>query len=281
MPSFSSDAAFCEWWFRYRLFSEAAGHAIASARKYKHTDVRPILSSIHVPVLVLHRPDHVEPSWSRSARYLADHIAGASIRELPGSDSMIWTGDPSHVHAAVDDFLDELHREQVELDRVLTTVMFTDIVGATEKAAELGDHGWRDLAQRHHTAVRALIGRYRGVEVDTAGDGFFATFDGPARAIRCAQAIAREVRPLGIEVRAGIHTGEVETINGKAGGMTVHIGARIGAIADRSEILVSRTVIDLVAGAGLQFADRGEHQLKGIPVPWRIYQVLDRHADGA
>jgi class 3 adenylate cyclase len=156
---------------------------------------------------------------------------------------------------------------------VLATVLFTDIVGSTEKASELGDRAWKQLLERHHSAIRGLLARYRGREVDTAGDGFFATFDGPARAVRCAQRIVEAVRSLDLEVRAGLHTGECETIDGKVGGLGVVIGARIGGIARPSEVLVSSTVKDLVAGSGLAFEDRGEHQLKGVPDRWRLYRV--------
>jgi class 3 adenylate cyclase len=164
--------------------------------------------------------------------------------------------------------------EEARFDRVLATVLFTDIVGSTTQAAELGDRRWRELLQRHHAVVRGMLARYRGQEVDTAGDGFLATFDGPARAIRCAQSIAEAVQPLGLEIRAGVHTGEVETIDGKVGGIAVNIGARVGAAAGPSEVLASQTVKDLVAGSGLVFEDRGEHELKGVPDRWRLYRVL-------
>ena len=180
-----------------------------------------------------------------------------------------------------EDLLDEIERfvaavrdDEAELDRVLATVMFTDIVGSTEKAAELGDKGWGDLVERHHGVVRAMLGRFRGTEVDTAGDGFFATFDGPARGVRCAQAITSAVRDLGIEVRAGVHTGEVETIAGKAGGIAVNVGARIASIAGPSEVLVSHTVQGLVSGSGLVFEDAGEHELKGVPERWHLYRAV-------
>jgi class 3 adenylate cyclase len=162
---------------------------------------------------------------------------------------------------------------EAELDRALATVLFTDVVGSTEKAAELGDRRWKELVQEHHRRVRGQLARYRGVEVDTAGDGFFATFDGPARAVRCARSIVDAVAPLGIEVRAGVHTGEVETIDRKVGGMAVVIGARVGASAGPSEVLVSQTVKDLVAGSGLGFEDAGKHELKGVPDRWRLYRV--------
>ena len=168
----------------------------------------------------------------------------------------------------------EVGVEETDLDRVLATVMFTDIVGSTAKAAELGDRGWGDLVDRHHGAVRALLGRFRGTEVDTAGDGFFATFDGPARGVRCAQAICEAVRDFGLEIRGGVHTGEVETIGGKIGGIAVNVGARIAALATPSEVLVSQTVRDLVSGSGLSFEDAGEHELKGVPDRWHLYRVV-------
>jgi class 3 adenylate cyclase len=180
-----------------------------------------------------------------------------------------------------EDLLDEIERfvaevrgEEADLDRVLATVMFTDIVASTEKAAELGDKGWRDLVERHHGVVRAMLGRFRGNEADTAGDGFFATFDGPARAVRCAIAITDAVRDLGIEVRAGVHTGEVEKIAGKVGGIAVNVGARIASLAAPSEVLVSHTVQGLVSGSGLSFEDAGERELKGVPDRWRLFRVL-------
>ncbi|HEX5040245.1 MAG TPA: adenylate/guanylate cyclase domain-containing protein [Candidatus Limnocylindria bacterium] len=274
-PSMADDAGYAEWWYRYVLLSQGEGHAIASTRKYMHTDLRAIVPSIHVPVLVLVRPNHPERSWIEGGRHLAGLIPGASLRELPGRDAYIWLGDHGASHRAIDEFLEDVHLEQIELNRVLATVLFTDIVGSTETAAGVGDHAWRGLVEQHHAAVRALLDRYRGTEVDTAGDGFFATFDGPARAIRCARAIVAEMRELGIELRAGIHTGEVEMIDGKPGGLTVQIGARVVAAAGKSEVLVSQTVKDLVAGSGLHFEDRGEHDLKGIPDRWHLYRAVD------
>ena len=183
-------------------------------------------------------------------------------------------GDQQAVLAEIDQFLTAVADEEADLDRVLATVMFTDIVGSTEKAASLGDRQWARLVERHHALVRSLIVRYRGTEVDTAGDGFFAYFDGPARAVKCAQAVVEGVQPLGIQVRAGVHTGECETIDGKMGGLAVVIGARIGSKAGPSEVLASQTVKDLTAGSGLAFADRGEHELKGVPDSWHLYQVV-------
>jgi class 3 adenylate cyclase len=164
--------------------------------------------------------------------------------------------------------------EEARFDRVVATILFTDIVGSAGRTAELGDRGWRELLERHHAIVRAMLARYRGKEVDTAGDGFLATFDGPARGIRCAQEIVDAVRALGLEIRAGLHTGEVETIDDKVGGIAVTIGARVGSAAGPTEVLVSQTVKDLVAGAGLEFEDRGDHELKGVPDRWRLYRVL-------
>jgi class 3 adenylate cyclase len=174
----------------------------------------------------------------------------------------------------MDRFFRGIHDDEAEFDRVLATVLFTDLIGSTDKAAELGDRGWRELLERHHAVVRAMLGRFRGTEIDTAGDGFLATFDGPARAVRCAQAIVSAVQPLGLEIRAGLHTGEVETIDGKVGGIAVHIGARVAAMARPSDVLVSSTVKDLVAGSGLTFEDAGEHELKGIPDRWHLYRVV-------
>jgi class 3 adenylate cyclase len=174
-------------------------------------------------------------------------------------------------------FMKGIIEEEARFDRVLATVMFTDIAGSGAKAAELGDREWRRLVERHHAIIRGMLARHRGKEIDTAGDGFFASFDGPARAIRCAQAIVDAVQPLGLEVRAGVHTGEVETINEKLGGIAVVIGARIAGLANPSEVLASQTVKDLVAGSGLSFEPRGEHELKGVPDRWRIYRAIDAH----
>jgi class 3 adenylate cyclase len=193
--------------------------------------------------------------------------------ELAGDDWPVWAGDQRELFDSIESFLLGIREEEAELDRVLATVLFTDIVGSTEKATAVGDRAWRELVERHHTIVRAMLGRYRGTEQDVAGDGFFATFDGPARGVKCAQAIVAAVRPLELEVRAGVHTGEVGTRGEKATGIAVNVAARIAALADPSEILVSQTVKDLVAGSGLRFHDRGGHQLKGIDRAWRVYAV--------
>jgi class 3 adenylate cyclase len=273
-PSKADDAAYIDWWFRYGILSEGPGHAVASARKYRDTDIRPILPSIHVPTLVLTRPETGRTDWIDAGRFLAGQIAGARVHEIPGGDEHLWLGGQDALHGAIDGFLADVGRERAELERVLATVVFTDIVDSTAIAASLGDRAWRDLLERHRAGVRALLDRFRGHEVDTAGDGFFATFDGPARALRCAAAIAEHARSLGIAVRSGVHTGECELIGGKASGIAVHIGARIGALAGPSEVLASQTVKDLVAGSGLVFDVAGEHELSGVPDRWRLYRVV-------
>jgi class 3 adenylate cyclase len=207
---------------------------------------------------------------------MADRILSAEFLELPGKDHGYFV-NPEQITREVERFLrgiwDRSEWDLVVTDRVLATVMFTDIVGSTAKLAEVGDRGWRELLERHHALVRRQLVRFSGREIDTAGDGFFASFDGPARAIRCARAITRSVRELGLEVRAGLHTGECEMLEGKVGGIAVHIGARVAAEAEPGEVLVSSTVKDLVAGSGIEFRDRGAAELKGIPGEWRLYSV--------
>jgi class 3 adenylate cyclase len=230
------------------------------------------LSSIHVPTLVIAREGDLDFPIGE-VRDMTSQIAGARLVELPGSEHFPWVGDPDAILDEVERFVVAHGEVEAELDRALATVLFTDVVGSTEKASELGDRRWKALIEEHHRRIRGQLARYRGVEVDTAGDGFFATFDGPARAVRCARSIVDAVAPLGIQVRAGVHTGEVETIDDKVGGMAVVIGARVGASAGPSEVLVSQTVKDLVAGSGLAFEDAGEHELKGVPDRWRLYRV--------
>jgi class 3 adenylate cyclase len=215
-------------------------------------------------------PDAIEES-----EWTADQIPGAQLHRLHGDEDDPYLGDVSEVAQTVERFISTIREEQAVFDRVLATVLFTDIVGSTDRAAASGDREWKELVEQHHARTRALLGRFRGHEVDTAGDGFFATFDGPGRAVHCAQAIIRSVEPLGIQLRAGIHTGEVETIDGKAGGIAVMIGARVGALAGPSEIFVSQTVRDLTAGSGLSFEDVGEQELKGVPGIWRLSRVTD------
>ncbi len=233
-------------------------------------DVREVLPTLRLPVLVV-APRGLAHDWLwEQAEATAALIPGAACHPLPPDAARLW--HPS----VVDETLTfcGVERPPPEVDTVLSTVLFTDIVGSTEKQAKLGDHAWKELVLRHHDVVRGALGRWRGVENDTAGDGFYATFDGPARAIRCAQEVAEGVRDLGIEVRAGVHTGECEVIDGKCGGLTVSIGARVSAIAGPSEVVVSQTVKDLVAGSGLTFEDAGEHELKGVPDRWHLYRVV-------
>jgi class 3 adenylate cyclase len=226
---------------------------------------------IRVPALVLNRSGD-QVTTVGGARYLAEHIPGAKYIELPGDDHFPWVGDIDAILEEVEEFLTGA-RHGPEPDRILATAMFTDIVGSTEQAVELGDHQWRDLLEHHHSIVRSELQRSRGQEVDTAGDGFFATFDGPARAIRCGCAIQDAVTKLGLTIRAGLHTGECEVMGDKVSGIAVHIGARVMAKAGPGEVLVSSTVKDLVAGSGLHFNDRGVHALKGIPGEWRLFLV--------
>jgi class 3 adenylate cyclase len=255
--------------------SASPGAAVAQARMNKDIDVRHVLSAIRVPTLVINRTGDAE-GIVEGSRYLADHIPGARHVELPGSDHAVFAGDPDSFLAAIESFLVEVWQErdeETEPDRVLATILFTDIVGSTARAAELGDARWRDVLQDHHAVVRRQLARFRGEEIDTAGDGFFASFDGPARAIRCACAISQSVRDLGLEVRAGLHTGECERMDGKIGGIAVSIGSRVAAEAGASEVLVSSTVKDLVAGSGIEFRERGTAALKGVPGEWRLFAV--------
>jgi class 3 adenylate cyclase len=235
-------------------------------------DIRSVVPSIRVPTLILHRTgDRVVRS--EEATYLRERIHGATLVLLDGEDHLPWVGDQDAVLDEIQGFLTGIRRGP-NPDRVLATVVFTDIVGSTTKAADIGDARWKELLRAHDHLIRTELSRFRGVEIKTTGDGFLASFDGPARAVSCAQAIAGAVRTLGIEVRAGCHTGEVELLPGDLGGIAVHIGARICALAGAGEVWVSRTVKDLVAGSGLTFEDRGLHELKGVPDRWHLYAVL-------
>jgi pimeloyl-ACP methyl ester carboxylesterase len=272
-PSLAGDERLTAWLADYTRRGASPGAAIALARMNRGIDVRPALATVHVPTLVLARTH--DPDFPiEETRWMAERIRGATFVELPGDAHFFFVGDQAALFDPVERFVAAVQDQEADLDRVLGTVLFTDIVGSTERAVELGDAGWRELVERHHGTVRALLGRFRGTEVDTAGDGFFATFDGPARAVRCAQAITAAVRDLGIDVRAGVHTGELETVAGKVGGIAVNIGARVGAVAGPSEVLVSSTVRDLVSGSGILFEDAGEHRLKGLPGDWRLYRAV-------
>jgi pimeloyl-ACP methyl ester carboxylesterase/class 3 adenylate cyclase len=271
-PGHESDERLVAWLASYMRKSASPGAAMALERMNREINATHALPSIHVPTLVIGKEGDLDFRIEQ-VRDTASRIAGASLVELPGSEHFPWVGTPDPILDEVERFVVALGEVEAELDRALATVLFTDVVGSTEKTAELGDRRWKAMVEEHHRLIRGQLARYRGVEVDTAGDGFFATFDGPARAVRCARSIVDAVAPLGIEVRAGVHTGEVETIDDKVGGMAVVIGARVGASAGPSEVLVSQTVKDLVAGSGLAFEDAGEHELKGVPDRWRLYRV--------
>jgi pimeloyl-ACP methyl ester carboxylesterase len=273
-PTQVDDEPAVTWLADYLRHAASPGAAVALERMNRGIDVRPALPAIHVPTLVLARDGDLAFPVDET-RWMAEQIHGARFVSFPGVDHFFWVGDQDQLLDEINAFVGEVRGLEADLDRVLATVLFTDIVGSTAMASELGDKGWRELAERHHGIVRALLGRFRGQEIDTAGDGFFATFDGPARGVRCAEAIADAVTDLGIEVRAGVHTGEVETIAGKVGGIAVNVGARIAALAAPSEVLVSQTVRDLVSGSGLTFADAGVHELKGVPDRWHLYRVVD------
>jgi class 3 adenylate cyclase len=268
-PSLADDVRHRNWYLTNQRLGASPGTAIALFRMNMGIDVRHVLSAVRVPTLVLHRTgDRMLPV--EHGRYIAEQIPGATYVELPGVDHAYYAGDSDRILREIEEFLTGTHHT-VEPDRVLATVLFTDIVGSTERAAALGDRRWRELLDAHHTAVRRELERFRGREVKTAGDGFLATFDGPARAIRCAGAIREVVRALGLEIRAGLHTGEIEMMGDDVGGIAVHIGARVAAEARPGEILVSSTVKDLVAGSGLAFEERGTFTLKGIPDQWRLF----------
>ena len=270
----SSDPRRVRAWARYARLSASRGAALAIAQMQMETDISAVLPAVMVPTLVMHRTDDTaEPV--EQARFIGEHIPNAQVVELPGNAHAPFAGDSERVLRELRRFVSAVRDEEAEFDRVLATVLFTDLVGSTERAAALGDRAWREIVERHHTVIRGLLARYRGTEVDTAGDGFFATFDGPARAVRCACAIIDAVQPLGLDVRAGIHTGEVETIDGKTGGLAVNIGARVAASAAPRELLVTSTVKDLTAGSGLEFEDAGQHELKGIPETWHLFRVVN------
>jgi len=268
-PSVAKDERFRRWWASYLRHGASPKAALALSKMNTQIDVRAVLPSIHVPTLVLHRTGDRDTKVEEG-RYIADRILGARFVELPGDDHLPWVGDQDALVDEVQAFLTGV-RPSPKSDRMLATVLLTDIVGSTRHAAELGDRRWLALLGRHHAAVRQELARFQGNEVATTGDGFLATFDGPARAIRCACSIRDHAGRLGLAVRAGLHTGECELIGDDVGGIAVHIGARVAALARPGEVLVSRTVKDLVVGSGLQFHDRGVHRLKGVPGWWRLF----------
>ena len=272
-PSLADDERFRKWNSQACRFAGTP----ASARAWFHItmeiDVREILSAIRVPTLVLHRAgDRVVPV--EAGRYLAQHISGAKLVEQPGADHYPFAGEWEPTLDEVEEFLTGCRRSH-EPDRVLATVLFTDIVGSTERASELGDRRWTSLLAEHHRLVRSELDRFRGTGLRTEGDGTMSTFDGPARAVRCACAIRDGARRLGIEIRAGLHTGEIELAETGVEGIALHIGARISALAGAGEVLTSSTVKDLVVGSGIDFAERGTHRLRGVPSEWRLYAVAD------
>jgi class 3 adenylate cyclase/pimeloyl-ACP methyl ester carboxylesterase len=272
-PSAASDPEFRSWLGRYQRLGSSPGEVIAFRRMLEEVDVRQVLSSVRVPTLIIHRRDNrlVEVGHGR---YLAQHIPGAQYIEVPGSDYLPFLGDAGLILDEIEEFLTG-SRHRPEGDRVLATVLFTDIVGSTPQAAALGDRRWRALLEVHDTVVRRELTRFGGREIDTTGDGFLATFDGPGRAIRCARSIARAVRQLDLRVRAGVHTGEIEVIGPRIAGIAVHIAARVAALAGPDEVLVTSTVRDLVVGSGIDLEDRGTPALKGVPGEWRLFAVVD------
>ncbi len=268
-PSLAGDAQMARWYASYLRQSASPGAAAQMLRMNTYVDVRAVLPTIRVPTLVLQAIGDRDVD-ARDGRFIADHIPAAKYVELPSGDHMWWVSHQEEIVGEIQEFLTG-SRPAVDTDRFLATCLFTDIVGSTARAAEMGDRRWRELIERHHAVVRDELVRHRGVEQDTAGDGFYATFDGPARAVRCALTVRDRVRDLGIDIRAGAHTGECEQIAGKVGGIATIIGARIRELAQPGEVLASATVRDLTAGSGLSFDDRGVHQLKGVPGEWRVF----------
>jgi class 3 adenylate cyclase len=270
IPRVASDPRFRQWWQRAgnRGASPATARALAFTRV--RSDLRPVLPTIQVPTLVIHRKNN-RAAVVEHGRYLAEHIPDARYVELPGDEHLPYVGDSATIVAEIEEFLTGMRH--VEVDRVLATILFCDIAHSTDLVSDLGDRRWRDLLDAYYAMIRRQLERFAGREVKTIGDGLLATFDGPARGIRCAQAIRDGSRQLGVDVRVGLHTGEVESMGDDIGGVAVHIGERVCASARPGEVLASRTVVDLVAGSGISFSDRGEHELKGVPDRWQLYAV--------
>jgi class 3 adenylate cyclase len=273
-PSAANDAEFRLWWELAGRRGASPGTARALLRVAIESDVRAVLPAIRVPTLVVHlRDDPLTPL--RAGRYIADHVPGAHWVEVPGADDYWWASDSAGVVLdEVEEFVTGVLGTTPQ-NRVLSTILVTDIVSSTVRAIELGDHRWRDMLDSHDKAVRRQLARFRGTEVNTTGDGFLATFEGPARAVECACAIRDVARQLGVEVRSGVHTGEIELRGDDIAGVAVHIAARVAALAEPSTVWVSRTVTDLVTGSGIRFSDRGNHDLKGVPGTWALYAVAE------
>jgi len=269
--SLFGDPTFQRWLAKWSRYSATPNSVEKLDRMWRDTDIRPVLPTICVPTAVIAAPG-CEPEEAAAAEYVLARIPG-SIRIELVRESLHIPANLERYVSALEAFIASARDEEAALERRLATVLFTDIVGSTDKACEVGDASWKELLGRHDAVVRAYLSRYRGQEVKTTGDGFLATFDGPARAVKCAQSICEGVRPLGLEVRAGCHTGEIDLMGSDVGGIAVHIGARVGALAGPSEVLVSSTVKDLVAGSGLVFADQGEHTLKGVSGDWHLYAL--------
>jgi class 3 adenylate cyclase len=265
------DKEFLGWNAKLARYAATPASYEEFSRMWFGTDVRPALRAISAPTACFFAEG--EPDDESFKRQQASLIPGAHAMPVATTTEVIWVPDPEPIVAAIERFIASVRQEEAELDRMLATILFTDIVGSTDTACTVGDACWTDLLEKHNTTVRAFLARYRGNEIKTTGDGFLATFDGPARAVKCAQGICEAVKPLGVEVRAGCHTGEVELLGADVGGIAVHIGARVGALAGSSEVLVTSTVKDLVAGSGLAFDDRGEHHLRGIPDTWHLYAL--------
>ena len=263
------DPELLEWAARWARYSAAPGDMLMFDRMWANTDVRNILPTIQVPTSVLYG----EGSDPAQAEHVAGMISGAELVGVKGGRGLVWAGDVDELRDAVGSFLASIRNEASSFDRVFATVLFTDIVNSTAQSAALGDTGWRKVQDAHDAVVRAQLARFNGREVRTMGDGFLATFDGPGRAVRCAQAISESVKPLGIEIRAGLHAGEIELVDDDIAGIAVAIGARIGALATASEVLVSSTVRDLITGSSIELEDRGTHTLKGVPGEWQLYAV--------
>jgi pimeloyl-ACP methyl ester carboxylesterase len=271
-PSKASDQAFQRWIGRYLRQSASPKAAAALMRMNTQIDVRDVLPTIGVPTLLIYRTDDADVQVDEG-RYIAERIPGSTFVELPGIDHLMWTGDTDALLDEIEGFLTGVRRGP-DPDRVLATVLFTDVVGSTETANRVGDRAWRSLLDRHHQVIRRELERWRGREIDTAGDGFLTSFDSPTSAITCAQAVLRSVHEIGVDLRIGLHTGECDVVGDKLRGIAVHVGARVASSAGSGEILVSQTVKDLVTGSGIEFQDRGSHELKGVPGEWRLYSVI-------